>query len=92
MESYQMVCQRKKLTIRTAGCNGVRLFMKYLAAFTLVLLPLFLLSASPLYETIQGGYISAINTAFTKFRSDMVKEGLDVRLSGYFVYSNIWLN
>lgn len=58
--------------------------MKYLAVFAF--LHVFLLSASPEYETIPGEYISAINTAFTKFRSDMAKEWFNARLSDYFVH------
>ena len=81
-----MIGQSKRSSIRTARRNGARLFMKYLAAFVLVFLPVFLLSASPEYETIPGEYITVINTAFTKFRSDMAKEGFDARLSDYFVY------
>ena len=58
--------------------------MKYLAAFALAFLPVFLLLAE--YEKIPCEYIAAINTAFTKFRSDMAKEGFDARLSDYFVH------
>ena len=40
--------------------------MKYLAAFVLAFLPVFLLSASPEYEHIPGEYIAVINTAFAQ--------------------------